>query len=59
MDSESDDFLKDVFEKLHFSGRVYSKILKVARTIADLDESEIIRKRHISSAVQYRTLDRK
>ena len=58
IDEESDDFLRGIFEKLHFSGRVHSKILKVARTIADLEESEVIRKKHISAAVQYRTLDR-
>lgn len=58
VDDESDRFLKNVFEKLHFSGRVHSKILKVARTIADLEGNEYINKRHISAAVQYRTLDR-
>lgn len=58
IDKESDNFLKGIFEKMHFSGRVYGKILKVARTIADLEGCEDINKRHISASVQYRALDR-
>ena len=46
-------------EKLNFSNRAYTRILKVARTIADLADADMIDEEHVSEAVQYRTLDRK
>ena len=46
------------FKKLNFSARAYSRILKLARTIADLDEKENIELIHITEAIQYRSLDK-
>jgi magnesium chelatase family protein len=51
--------IKMAFDKLSFSARAYNKILKVAKTIADLDDSEIIDSKHIAEALQYRDLDRR
>ncbi|MDR2817505.1 MAG: YifB family Mg chelatase-like AAA ATPase [Oscillospiraceae bacterium] len=51
--------IKMAFDRLSFSARAYNKILKVAKTIADLDDSEIIDSKHIAEALQYRDLDRR
>jgi magnesium chelatase family protein len=52
--AEAERFLKDVFDKAFISARGYYRILKTARTIADLEESKVIEKNHLAEAFQYR-----
>ena len=59
IDDPGREVLQKAYEKLGLSARGYDRILKVARTIADFDESELIKKDHIALAVQMRSLDRK
>lgn len=59
MSDRAERMLGDIFDKLGLSARAYEKILKVARTVADMDGAEVIDKPHIAQAVQYRSLDRK
>lgn len=59
LNKECRELLEIAFNKLGLSARAYSRILKVARTIADLDKKVNIEKKHLAEAIQYRNLDRK
>lgn len=59
INDECKKILEKSFKKLGLSVRAYSKILKVARTIADMEESPNIEKQHLLEAIQYRSLDKK
>lgn len=59
LSEEASDLLRMSFERLGLSARAYDKILRISRTIADLDGCENIETRHVARAIQYRSLDRK
>lgn len=58
LNREGIQIMKSIMEKFHLSARAFNRILKVARTVADIDESSTIENSHLLEAVQYRSLDR-
>jgi magnesium chelatase family protein len=59
VDDESGDLLEKAMEKFGLSARAHARILKISRTIADLEGSSELKASNIAEAIQYRTLDRK
>jgi magnesium chelatase family protein len=59
VDAESNELLEKAMERFGLSARAYSRILKISRTIADLEGNPDINSTHVAEAIQYRTLDRK
>ena len=58
LDPDGQTLLRQAMDALGFSARAYNKVLKVARTIADLEDCDEIKPHHVSEAINYRTLDR-
>ena len=59
LEEKAENLMKQAYTRLNFSARAYNRIMKVARTIADLDGSDIITAVHMAEAIQYRTVDKK
>ena len=59
LDAESNDLMEKAMDRLGLSARAHSRILKISRTIADLESTSHVRAHHVAEAIQYRTLDRR
>ncbi len=59
VDAESEELLEIAMDKLGLSARAYSRVLKISRTIADLEGEVNIKSDHVAEAIQYRSLDRR
>ena len=58
-DSQGKALLEQAFDKMGFSARAYHRLLKLSRTIADIEGSDLIKKNHIGEALSYRAFDKK
>ena len=58
LSAESQELIREAMTQLNLSARAYDRILKVSRTVADLQSSDEITSEHVSEAIQYRTFDR-
>jgi magnesium chelatase family protein len=58
LSDESQELIRVAMTELNLSARAYDRILKVSRTVADLESSDEINTEHVSEAIQYRTFDR-
>ena len=59
MDERAENLMKQAYTKMNLSARAYNRIMKVARTIADMEGSELITFTHMAEAIQYRSVDKK
>ena len=59
LDADGEKMMRRVYEKMHLTARSYNRVLKTARTIADLSGEAVISAAHLAEAISYRAVDRK